>query len=464
MNIKRDLVKTELINPNKLVSCDRFDIFAKYIYAKYRKNSVPEDWAEKVYLAHIKVFNGFVENDNSNKIGSDSFINEFNALLDSISANGFDPKTSIIPVDSDGVIIDGAHRVAASLLSGADVQISKLKTHAPSYNYEYFLKNGLSKDFCDHIALEYCNYEKNVFVPLVWPAAKGKDDDIKNIFRKYGDIFYAKEMMLSDQGAVSFIRQIYYDEPWLGTYNDGFAGARKKKYGCFCGNGPVRVYIIKSNLNDMLKAKSEIRELFSIGNHSIHINDTREEALMIANLVLNKNSIHFLNYSRITAFTKFTMLVDNFTKAISTTPQVPVDCCLVGSSVMAAYGLRDIRDLDCVCLADYGIKNLDGEIELKTELPSTYGTELSELIHNPQNHFYCDRMKYAAIQLLYKHKKTRNSSIDSSDIELIDRVINAAKSDFFKRFRKYWDPRYYLVIIRTFILNLRRWGRSITTK
>ena len=47
------------------------------------------------------------------------------------------------------------------------------------------------------------------------------------------------------------------------------------------------------NLND-----DDIRNIFNEGNHSVHINDTKEETIRLAKCLLNKNSVHFLNNSK----------------------------------------------------------------------------------------------------------------------------------------------------------------------
>ena len=49
------------------------------------------------------------------KVGSEQFVSEFDDLLRSLSANGFDVKRSLVPVTADGYMLNGAHRVAAAI-------------------------------------------------------------------------------------------------------------------------------------------------------------------------------------------------------------------------------------------------------------------------------------------------------------------------------------------------------------
>ena len=47
---------------------------------------------------------------------------------------------------------------------------------------------------------------------------------------------------------------------------------------------------------EILDIKKRIRDIYGIGNHSVHMTDNTEETIQIANIILNKNSIHLLSY------------------------------------------------------------------------------------------------------------------------------------------------------------------------
>ena len=86
-----------LLPPESFLSHRRFDVMAKYIYAKHRENDLALDWARNIYKEHLKVWGGFVEGDGSGKDSFEKYLNSFNSLLDSIK-NAFNENISVLPV------------------------------------------------------------------------------------------------------------------------------------------------------------------------------------------------------------------------------------------------------------------------------------------------------------------------------------------------------------------------------
>ena len=64
--------------------------------------------------------------------------------------------------------------------------------------------------------------------------------------------------------------------------------------------------------NNPMISSSEIRDIFKVEKHALHINDTHEETIEIGNLVFNENSILNLNSSRIKEFKKFNLLFKQY--------------------------------------------------------------------------------------------------------------------------------------------------------
>ena len=50
-----------------------FDVIIKHIYAKHLNFNTKSTWAKDLYIDHIKVFNGFIEDDGSGKLGKEQF-------------------------------------------------------------------------------------------------------------------------------------------------------------------------------------------------------------------------------------------------------------------------------------------------------------------------------------------------------------------------------------------------------
>ncbi len=444
------------MEPNQLLTAKRFDVIAKYLYVRYKNMGLHSNWADLLYREHIRVFNGCVEADGSEKYGADSFVSAFDSVIESIKQDGFSPEKPPIPIDIDGVILDGAHRLAACLYYKSPLSVEKMMDVAPEYNYKYFIERGLSSAAADAIAVEYCRIEENTFVPIIYPSAQGKDSELISILSKYGDILYSKEVYLSGEGPLNLIRQIYHSEPWLGSYADGFSGAKNKTLGCFQEHGAVRVFIVKSNLEDMLLAKNEIRDLFGISNHSVHINDTHDESVELSNILFNANSIHFMNHSRIVNFKWFQNLLNEYRAFIENNDIDGEYLCVDGSAIMAAYGIREARDLDYLHHGYDDVESGYKEIGSHNHSADLYANSIDDIIFNPANYFYCDGLKFATLDILKKMKVKRGEDKDSQDVMLIDdflKGITPKKS--LKNWKVIFKSKFWYVKIRFMALKVR---------
>jgi methyltransferase, FkbM family len=415
-----DVEKVEYKHPIELIGNRRFDIIAKYLYAKYKKLGVQSNWAELLYMNHIYAFNGGIEEDGSGKDSVRDFLVNFDELLDSIARNGFDYDKSVVPIGVHGEPLDGAHRVAACLQYELKVPVVRLN-YSCRYDYRYFMSRGLDRQWCDPVALELAQLCTDSYVVTVFPSAQGKEQELVELIEMYGDICYRKDVTLNRTGALNLIKVMYKGEPWLGGWANNFAGAKGKADPCFQKDGPVRVFLIRASDPDRLVLlKKQIRELFGIGNHSVHINDRHEETIRLAQTFFNDNSIHFLNYSKVDRrFGKFIDLHERY-KLWLERSGLPMDYfCVDSSAVLGAYGIREPNDLDFICFGD---QVQPGYVDVSNhEAELIYHVKpKDEIIFNPAYHFYYDGVKYASIAIVKGMKNKRSEGKDAMDVQLID--------------------------------------------
>ncbi len=421
---KKITLKT--LDPHLLLTCSRFDILPKYVYARYRELGIDSQWGLELYTAHLQAFNGCYEADGSGKSGIEAFVRSFNNTIDSVKNGGFDSKQSLVPIGTNGVAIDGSHRIAACLIHQKSVNVAEFGMIANSYDYVFFSYKGLASEYCDAIALEYCRLNPRAHIVSVFPSAVGKEREIRNILERHGEIFYARQVLLSRLGSVNLVRQMYDGEHWVGSFANRFEGAQNKAAECFRTDGPVRVYVYTSDDFEKVKAaKQQIRDLFGISNHSVHVNDTHEETVRLGRLLLNDNSVHFLNNAQLITFPRFQACLDNYKKVLRE-KGVDSEClCIDGSAVMAAYGIREARDLDYL---HFGYDNLT--FDYPHELIGSHNSEIAhhvttrdDIIFNPRNHFYYDGVKFASLNVIRALKQKRGEPKDFDDVALIDRFI-----------------------------------------
>ena len=270
------------------------------------------------------------------------------------------------------------------------------------------------------MALEYCRLrasQRDLYFVLLFPSAKDGEEEVRSILSKHGTIVYRKEAHLTENGSNHLVSQLYEEEPWIGSIQDRFKGSRRKASKCFDGDGPLRVFLVQSpNLEEMFNAKQEIRDVFKISNHSVHINDTFEETMHVGQLLLNENSIHFLNLATLRpSFRKFWSLVTECRKAEGSD-----QICIGGSAAMAAYGLRDTGDLDYLHHADFPHKELAPKVTSHEGWTHFYHTSQDDFLLNPKNHFYFSGLKFATLDAVREMKTIRWEKKDRRDVEMIN--------------------------------------------
>ncbi len=147
---------------SSLLNVKRFDLFAKLYYI--RLYSTDKEKALKIYTEHIKAFNPDLrEPGRGDKTSLTTFIDTFDRLIEAFRENDFDEKISIVPIDGDNVILDGAHRVAALAYYNKEVTVAQFQeTKAKMFDCTYFKMRGLRWKTCDIISSEMTYWMGNI--------------------------------------------------------------------------------------------------------------------------------------------------------------------------------------------------------------------------------------------------------------------------------------------------------------
>lgn len=413
-----------------LLNSRRIDLISKYLYIKNPTNN----YFKEVYLAFINAFNGFLETpngENYTKQSKEDFLNSFNELYASISKNGFNERKAI-PINN-GEICDGAHRLAVCAVLNIDITRTDIGEQPKIYDYKFFQKKSIDTCYLDFCALEYVKLNPNAYIVNLHAVNNPQQDKkVEEILEKYGFIYYKKDVHLSFNGYVN-IKKLSYgfdnwgEKSWIGSAKNNYAGAQrhaKKSFGL--GKNPLRAFIfVCKNFDNVLKAKAEIRDIYKIGNESVHINDTRKEAIELAQTYFNDNSISMFNAR---PFNIDTPTLDEYLKelkleAINQNTNIE-NICATGSSPMAVYALREIKDFDYLIEDTTNFHPQNNNIsEHDGVWLSYYPLNKRVIIENPQFHFYYKGVKFITLDILKKMKKKRNEiPKDIKDIKLIEKI------------------------------------------
>lgn len=305
------LPATELIVPQRL------DVLIKVYYVETKVKGYHMEFSKELYSKHISSITQFTnsENGQSNKKGIEAFLNVFDELIESFSKEGFNDEVSLIPVSADGIILDGAHRLACAIFFNKEVSIIRFNhikignVDQPGiYDYNYFRNYLLDQKYLDVAVQSYIRYsKKNIYIACIWPAADNKqkrDLAIQTIAEKH-PVIARKDVMLSFFSFDRFVSQVYMHDDWVGSIENNFSGSQGKSKLTFKENRPSSFLLFEGpNKEDTLKLKDEVRAIFNIDKHSVHMTDNTEQTKFIVDIVFNNNSILFLNHANPGKFAK----------------------------------------------------------------------------------------------------------------------------------------------------------------
>lgn len=409
----------------------RFDIFIKYQFARALVLGKATAFHQNAYEEHIRVFNSFLEIDDNGspvKVGATQFVSAFEALIESISHQGFD-KSSAIPITLESTPLNGAHRIATCMALENRVCVSRFdKSFCPQWDYSFFRDRGAQPRFLDAGAVALLDWFKDMRVAVVYGAAFTARDRILEELSQKVTVWYEKTVQLTEIGKANLIRLIYAGENWLGPAKFGYRGALGKSKPCFPSNAPSYVSIIffRSNItpDELVAVKEHIRAGVSLGKHSIHITDTAEEALKIGSAILNNNGVHLLNNKRYDYCASFEQDLTTLKERLKDSNIETEDLCVVGSSTLAAYGIRDARDMDII-IAPNLIEMAEHEgLEISNAHWEAYSFNIRELIYDPNNYFIYEGIKFLSLDNLIKLKSSRREKKDKVDIALVKLMID----------------------------------------
>lgn len=414
------------LEPVELLSNNRFDIMAKYIYAKYYLNQYQTAWHVSLYKEHIGKWNNFYEGDPLKK-GLKSFLDTFHRLLNNLQAKGFDPQAEPVPINSQGCILNGSHRVGACLSLNLPVKV-KVMEKAKNVRRSPFANtmrnsHGVDEKYLDHMAFEYAKLKKNTFMVCLFPNSFEHSKVVEKLLSSYGDIVYQKDLSFNQNASIDVIRILYFNEKWVGTYENDFRQGRVKSELTFTSDSfdkPLRVYLYEcKDLKQVREVKAKIRELIQIGNDSVHITDTPAQTVRIAASFFNQNSVSFINEKKLKGMPNFDRLLVDLHTYLQKHSIDPENICIDASAVLSAFGLRDCKDMDLLHKGPL-LKDPSYPFDSHNGYLKYHAKGLDEVLFNPDSHFYHEGVKFLSKELLKKMKINRNEPKDIEDVQLID--------------------------------------------
>ena len=183
----------ETRDPIDLLTYKRFDVVIKYMYA----SNLSSNFYENAYREHIGVWNDFNER-RPRKKGYRDFKLAFKSIINNI-------VDEPVPVNREGHIANGAHRLAAALYHQRPINIRDTDSDENYHiecDYKFFIRKGLPKHIIKRTALEYAKLKPNTHVICLFPIAHTRIDEVMDIIKKqiliiHGDRSGGRALMYS---------------------------------------------------------------------------------------------------------------------------------------------------------------------------------------------------------------------------------------------------------------------------
>jgi hypothetical protein len=147
------------------------------------------------------------------------------------------------------------------------------------------------------IALQSCISSKNTYIAILFPCVHGDHEKIKHLFQRYGKIVYKTTVNLQGNGPFNLLKIAYKN--FTECYN------LEKRFTIQQADGSYQLTVVvfeTGSLKKAVRCKKKIRELLKIGNYPIHINDTHEETIELAQTLLIPENLHFINTEKLKDF------------------------------------------------------------------------------------------------------------------------------------------------------------------
>lgn len=408
------------IHSNQLLTYNRFDLAFKLLYLEMLDKNI--SFTKDIYKKHIEAFSlgTFIEPGNEDKNTIEKFIEEFKNIFEDIKINGFNSSKSIIPLSKNNSIANGAHRIASAIYLNKIVDCVEIYTANQVYDYKFFHSRNIDNNTLDIVATKFTEYATNVHIAFLWPIGK----DTTNVQNIIPHILYKKTIKLTPNGSHNLLSQIYYGEEWIGSVEDDFKGSKGKLVECFKTFDEFEVIAFQADsLEDVLKIKDDIRDVFNVGKHSVHITDTKDEAIRVAHTIFNDNSLHFLNYSKPNKYIDTNNKIEEFKKFLYENNISSKDVVIDSSFILACYGLREAKDTDFLCDNNNKIIKEFKDINTHDEELKYYNTTKNEMIYNPKNYFYFNDIKFVSFNIVYNMKQNRAEQKDINDCKMMEALI-----------------------------------------
>ncbi|MGP9675262.1 MULTISPECIES: tetratricopeptide repeat protein [unclassified Halomonas] len=423
-------------DPVGLLCFKRFDIYVKILYAefffkKWLNSSLD---FESLYLRHVYLRTKGVEPFSKEKNDLKKYLSDFKLLIKSISRKGYD-SCFPVPIANDERIVNGAHRLAASLvlnlksLSVIEIQ----RDRGIDWGFDWFLNKGFVRDELNEILLCWLRYNSHkAKIVVLWPSVEQVWDDITEEMRNDVNIVTCLDYSFTELGLSELVKDVYS----IDSVGDFMPNICNKAVFLSSYSPKVRVLYIEDDSDCLLNVKSRVRDkydylisrnLFS----TIHASDCFSEAVHLASIFLHQPTLDLINSRKSPLNVSLCKWIKEAKESFSSKKVLHSELCAVGGAVLDAYGVRSADDLDITVSSNVRKKYFSAMPSPLSEnvdiVRRGYSKDVGQSILDDQlvfdraYHVYVRGFKFANLEVVRKRKMFSQREKDLKDLAKISR-------------------------------------------
>ncbi|MCM1062947.1 MAG: hypothetical protein NC420_00515 [Eubacterium sp.] len=453
--VKDPKIREELkyVDPKNVLTSGRLDIIARYYLFKDIAYNKENSAHKSLYCRTIMTRTGAIEPkeffSTNDKEGIERHIEVAKELSESIKKKGFDKK-EYIPIGEDFGIYNGAHRLACAMALDEDVWVRICGDHGvKDMDFSWFDENGFSNDDKIRLLRGFADIHKQCGIFILYHPSYDRWEYIQNEMKKYMNIVGFVDLDYTHDyiGYENLIRDIYH------TYDESEDNTISRKINLLkLSRLIVRVILVsderdsvendKLSISDdydlydrIVRFKAEIRKKLKYDVEddayiTLHASDTEEEFEDLKQIVLSVNNLKWISKRpKISIRKDFIVWLQCFKEWADNNNINTDDTCIVGSSPLEVFGIRDSTDIDIMVAPELryvfgnGLTHVTELLDIGTRNYVRSDKEVlvtdEQLIYDDEYHFMFMGFKFANPELVQYRKSFSDQEKDIKDVKLL---------------------------------------------
>lgn len=440
-----------IVDPASMSLRGRFDILAKYLYALARLGLLPA-WANldpvSLYRRHIHLRTGGTEpGDEARKASLEDYVAQFDALIDAMARDGFDPAHPVPLSAEDGLPRNGAHRLAAALAVRCHVAVVAQEGPGGRWDDAWFHAHGFPLEERNALLRAWASIKRaDAAVVVLWSPVEAAWDAIEAEVDAEMPVVSRRTVALPRAGFDELVHDMYAFD-WGPRTGENIA----RKVALLADHAPrVRVLFAERPADAAptlaRDLKLRLRERFAALSPvdrftTLHVSESEAETRHLMAIFASANNLRWLAHRR-TPRAELLERLAGMRERAARLGFCADDCCVVGASVLDALGLRAADDLDFTLRSalrtahfDAGVTRLGPALDVVSRNYPRSFTEApaiddDRMIDDPGCHFLVRGVRFADPRIVMTRKQHQRRDKDLRDVALL--------SDWFERIGLAW--------------------------